>query len=103
MINIKLRLQNKYTLIALISGVVGLIYIVLGWFNIVPRVSESDITNALLTVVDLLVLMGVINDSSSKGFSDSDFVMGLSEPYSEKSSGGKNEKNKSEINVTPLE
>ena len=96
MINVKLRLQNKYTLVALISGVVGLIYIILGWFNIVPKVSESDITNAILTVVDLLVLMGVVNDSSSKGFSDSDFVMGLSEPYSKKSPGGKNGKSISE-------
>lgn len=71
MINWKLRLKNKVTLCALIPLVVGFVYIVLGWFDVVPRVSEDNIINALLMLVDALALIGVVTDPTTQGLDDS--------------------------------
>ena len=71
MINWKLRFMNKATLCALISLVVGLIYIILSWFDVVPKVSESDVINALLMLVDILSLVGVVTDPTTEGVIDS--------------------------------
>ena len=41
MINWKLRLKNKATLLAIVTAVIALIYQILGMLGIVPAVSES--------------------------------------------------------------
>lgn len=72
-INWKLRLQNKTTLVAIIGTVILLIQ-QLG-FKLPDNV--GDIVN---TVVTLLVLLGVVTDPTTSGISDSTKAMSYTKP-----------------------
>lgn len=68
-INWKLRLQSKYFWVALISLIV-LLSQQLG-FDIFPKNWEE----VLNTVLSILILLGVINDPTTAGISDSEQAM----------------------------
>lgn len=76
MINWKLRFQNKTTLLAIASTVI-LLAQQLG-FKLPDNI--ADIVNTFLT---LLVLLGVINDPTTEGISDSPKALTYSEPKGE--------------------
>ena len=76
MINWKLRFQNKATLLAIASTVILLIQ-QLG-FKLPDNI--ADIVNTFLT---LLVLLGVINDPTTEGISDSPKALTYNEPKKE--------------------
>lgn len=69
-INWKLRLQNRVTLTAIVTGCIGLVYEVLSMFEIVPTVDKSAIVGVAMTVINLLVLVGVVVDPTTQGVSD---------------------------------
>ena len=75
-INWKLRFQNKATLLAIASTVILLIQ-QLG-FKLPDNI--ADVVNTFLT---LLVLLGVINDPTTEGISDSPKALTYSEPKKE--------------------
>ena len=75
-INWKLRFQNKATLLAIASTVILLIQ-QLG-FKLPDNI--ADIVNTFLT---LLVLLGVINDPTTEGISDSPNALTYKEPKKE--------------------
>ncbi len=83
MINWKLRFQNKATLVTLIMLAVGFVYQTISLFGIVPTVSESQITNVLLILVDIGVTVGVIVDPTTSGVSDSAQALRYDEPKKE--------------------
>lgn len=73
MINWKLRLQNKATLIALL----GAIFLMAQQFGLeIPK----NIQNGVNTFVYILVLIGVVNDPTTAGISDSKRALEYSEP-----------------------
>ena len=72
-INWRLRFQNKATLLAIASTVILLIQ-QLG-FKLPDNIAE--VVNTFLT---LLVLLGVINDPTTEGISDSPKALTYSEP-----------------------
>ena len=76
MINWKLRFQNKATLLAIASTVILLVQ-QLG-FKLPGNI--ADIVNTFLT---LLVLLGVINDPTTEGVSDSPKALAYAEPKKE--------------------
>ena len=76
MINWKLRFKNKTTLLAIASTVILLIQ-QLG-FKLPDNI--ADIVNTFLT---LLVLVGVINDPTTEGISDSPNALTYAEPKKE--------------------
>lgn len=76
MINWKLRFKNKATLLAIASAVI-LLAQQLG-FKLPDNI--ADIVNTFLT---LLVLLGVINDPTTEGISDSPKALTYSEPKGE--------------------
>ena len=76
MINWKLRFQNKATLLAIASTVILLVQ-QLG-FKLPDNIAE--VVNTFLT---LLVLLGVINDPTTEGISDSPKALTYSEPKKE--------------------
>ena len=82
-INWRLRFQNKATLLAIASTVILLIQ-QLG-FKLPDNI--ADVVNTFLT---LLVLLGVINDPTTEGISDSPKALTYTEP--KKGLGGSNEK-----------
>lgn len=73
MINWKLRLQNKVTLIALI----GSIFLMLQQFGLVI---PDNIKDGVNTLVYILVLLGVVSDPTTSGISDSKRALEYSEP-----------------------
>ena len=72
-INWRLRFQNKATLLAIASTVILLVQ-QLG-FKLPDNI--ADVVNTFLT---LLVLLGVINDPTTEGISDSPKALTYTEP-----------------------
>lgn len=79
-INWKLRIKNKVTLTAIVLGVIGIVYKVLAMLGIVPSISENDVVEVVMLVIELLVLLGVVVDPTTAGVSDSQQAMGYEKP-----------------------
>lgn len=76
MINWKLRLQNKVTLVALL----GAVFLMAQQFGLeIPK----NIQDGVNTFVYILVLIGVVNDPTTAGISDSKRALDYQEPNSE--------------------
>lgn len=73
MINFKLRLKNKTTLVALISAVFLMLQ-QLG-FHI-----PSNIQEGVNTFVGILVILGIVTDPTTKGIGDSEQALSYQEP-----------------------
>lgn len=77
MINFKLRLQNKTTLVALISAV----FLMLQQFGLhIP----TNIQEGLNTFVGILVILGIVTDPTTKGIADSERALTYIKPLDEK-------------------
>nr|UVY43975.1 MAG: holin [Bacteriophage sp.] len=73
MINFKLRLQNKATLVALVSAV----FLMLQQFGLnIP----SNIQEGVNTFVVILVILGIVTDPTTKGIADSEQALNYHEP-----------------------
>lgn len=73
MINWKLRLQNKVTLIALL----GAIFLMSQQFGLdIPK----NIQDGVNTFVYILVLLGVVNDPTTSGITDSTRALEYKKP-----------------------
>ncbi|MFS9354656.1 phage holin [Streptococcus oralis subsp. tigurinus] len=73
MINWKLRLQNKVTLVALL----GAVFLMAQQFGLeIPK----NIQDGVNTFVYILVLIGVVNDPTTAGISDSNRALDYHEP-----------------------
>ena len=79
-INWKLRIKNKVTLTAIVLGVIGIVYKILAMLGIVPPISENDVVEVVMLVIELLVLLGVVVDPTTAGVSDSQQAMGYEQP-----------------------
>lgn len=72
-LNLKLRLQNRTTLIALISAV----FLMLQQFGLTIPTNIKDGVN---TFVLILVILGVVSDPTTKGIGDSVQALGYDTP-----------------------
>lgn len=73
MINLKLRLQNKTTLVALISAV----FLMLQQLGLeIPH----NIQEGINTLVGILVILGIVTDPTTKGIGDSEQALSYQEP-----------------------
>lgn len=79
-INWKLRLKNKTTLISLIGATLSFVYLVLDLFGVVPTISQSNLNELLLTIVNVLSIVGIVTDPTTKGLSDSTQAISYDEP-----------------------
>lgn len=79
-INWKLRIKNKVTLTAIVLGVIGIVYKVLALLGIVPPISENDVVEVVMLVIELLVLLGVVVDPTTAGAGDSQQAMSYEQP-----------------------
>lgn len=80
MINWKLRFQNKTVLCAIIAQIAAIVYVALGFIGIVPTITEDAIVAFCYMVVELLVLLGVVTDPTTKGVTDSEQAMSYEQP-----------------------
>lgn len=81
--NLKLRLKNKATLLALVLAVVTCIYQVCGILGIVPPVSGDTVTQLIGVLANLLVGLGVLVDPTTAGVTDSTQAMAYDAPRSD--------------------
>lgn len=87
MINWKVRFRNKNWVIAFISQIMIVAQIVLSCLNYLG-VTEFQLTdaiqNSILTLVNavfvILSMLGLVQDPTTKGFSDSDRAMQYKDP-----------------------
>lgn len=86
MINWKLRLKNKTTLLAIVTAVIALIYQVLGMLGIVPGVSQSEVVQTVGLIINILAMVGIVTDPTTQGVSDSDRALGYDKPAESSSS-----------------
>lgn len=80
MINWKLRFQNKTVLCAILAQIAAVVYTALGFFGVVPVVTESALVAFGSMVVELLVLLGVVTDPTTRGIVDSRQAMDYEKP-----------------------
>ena len=83
-INWKLRFQNKTTLTAIILALVALVYQVLGLFDVVPKISQDELTTVIGMVINLLCLLGNVVDPTTDGVSDSARALTYDTPRADK-------------------
>ncbi|CDG57976.1 phage holin [Streptococcus thermophilus] len=77
MINFKLRLQNKATLVALVSA----IFLMLQQFGLhIP----TNIQEGVNTFVGILVILGIVTDPTTKGIADSGRALNYIKPLDDK-------------------
>ena len=77
MINFKLRLKNKATLVALISAV----FLMLQQFGLeIPH----NIQDGLNTFITILVILGIVTDPTTKGIADSERALSYTQPQDDK-------------------
>lgn len=80
--NIKVRIRNKYFWLSLIPCVLLLIAQVCGMFGFAIDVSGigEQLTEIVTTVFLLLSILGIVNDPTTEGLTDSELAMTYTEP-----------------------
>ena len=77
MINFKLRLKNKATLVALISAA----FLMLQQLGLeIPH----NIQDAVNTFIAILVILGIVTDPTTKGIGDSERALNYDVPLNDK-------------------
>ena len=74
-INLKARMKNKTFLISSSVLIVSFLYGLLSLLGIAPRISEEQVTDLVYMAVNILALLGVVVDPTTKGINDSDRAM----------------------------
>ena len=74
-INIKARLKNKTFVLSAAALIVSFVYQMLSAFDIVPRISESEISGMVTVGVNILAFLGVLVDPTTEGINDSERAM----------------------------
>lgn len=80
MINWKLRIKNKTTLVTLLVAVATFVYQIFGIIGYVPPVSESEVVQVIGTLCNLAVALGIVVDPTTAGISDSDMALNYEVP-----------------------
>lgn len=83
-INWKVRLKNKTWLLAFAGAIVAFVYQILGMLGVVAPIAEDNVTQIIGLLVNLLVALGIVQDPTTAGMSDSNEVLSYSEPKKEK-------------------
>lgn len=79
-INWKVRFKNKTFVVAFVTALVAFIYQLLGLLEIVPAVSQDNLMQVIMLVVNLLVTLGIITDPTTAGVTDSKQALNYNEP-----------------------
>ena len=83
-INWKVRFKNKTFVVAFVTALVAFIYQLLGLLEIVPAVSQDNLMQVIMLVVNLLVTLGIITDPTTAGVTDSEQALNYNEPKEDK-------------------
>ena len=79
-INWKVRLQNKTWLLAMLAAIVAFVYQVLSLCNVVPTVSQDQVTQLIALIINILVALGIVVDPTTSGVTDSTRALHYDKP-----------------------
>ena len=79
-INWKVRLKNKTWLLAFLGAIVTFTYQRLGMLGVVSPISEDMATQVIGIAVNLLVALGIVQDPTTTGISDSSRALDYNSP-----------------------
>ena len=79
-INWTVRFKNKVWLTSFVSFVVATLYQLLAMFDVAPIVTQGEVMQIVAAVLQLLSLLGVIVDPTTKGMGDSERALKYTEP-----------------------
>lgn len=79
-INWKLRLKNKTVFASLLACTVAFIYQVLGILGITAPIAESEAAQIIGLLTNVLAVLGVLVDPTTKGTCDSNRALTYHEP-----------------------
>ena len=79
-INWTVRFKNKVWLTSFVSFVVATLYQLLAMFDVAPIVTQGEVMQIVAAVLQLLGLLGVIVDPTTKGMGDNERVLAYTEP-----------------------
>lgn len=79
-INWIVRFKNKVWLTSFVSFVVATLYQLLAMFDVAPIVTQGEVMQIVAAVLQLLSLLGVIVDPTTKGMGDSERALAYTEP-----------------------
>lgn len=71
-LNWKARFKNKTFLISFGALIISFIYECFSLLGVAPSVSENDVLQILYIIINILGVMGVIIDPTTKGIGDSE-------------------------------
>jgi phi LC3 family holin len=71
-INWKARFKNKTFLVSFCALIISFIYECLSLLGVAPSVSENDVLQIIYIIINILGVMGVIIDPTTKGICDSE-------------------------------
>lgn len=80
MINWKVRFKNKVWLAAFISFIVSTVYQLLAMFEVALPITQDMVLQIVAAALQLLSLLGIIVDPTTKGLQDSARSMEYKEP-----------------------
>ncbi len=84
MINWKLRLKNKTTLISLIVIVISFIYKILDLVHVIPPFPQDQVVEIISMFVDILAFLGIVVDPTTAGIQDSNRAMTYEVPNNDR-------------------
>ena len=70
-INWKARFKNKAFVSGLLALLVSFSFEVLSLFGVIPGLNENEVLTIVNVILNLLVVLGVIADPTTKGIGDS--------------------------------
>lgn len=74
-INLKARLKNKMFVLSASALVISFAYQMLSAFDIVPKITENEMTGLITMLVNILAFFGVLVDPTTEGINDSERAM----------------------------
>lgn len=78
--NWKVRFKNPVWLTSFIAFVVSTVYQALALFNVAPAIDQEIWLQVAAAVIQLLTLLGVLVDPTTKGLKDSKWALTYKEP-----------------------
>lgn len=78
--NIKLRLKNKATLIAIAATTVAFFYQIAGILGIAIPISQEQVIQDIGLLINLLAILGILVDPTTAGVKDSARALSYEEP-----------------------
>ena len=68
--DIKQRLKNKTFVVSMLVAVIAFIYQILGIIGITAPISQDEVTQVIMIIVNLLVGLGILVDPTTAGIGD---------------------------------